>query len=88
MDCVQSLISQRYPDFEILLVNDGSKDNTLHVARDLEKNYPNIRAINKANGGKASALNYGIEQSSGEIVVCIDADSLFLEDTVESRSII
>lgn len=82
-NCVESLIAQEYPKFEILLINDGSTDSTQAVAKRLERKYKNaVQLLEKQNGGKASALNHGIDHSSGEIIVCIDADSIFLRDTL------
>jgi peptidoglycan-N-acetylglucosamine deacetylase len=82
-NCVKSLIEQDYPNFEIIIINDGSTDDSLEVARRLAKKHrPIIHVSDKKNGGKASALNRGIERARGEIVVCIDADSMFLKDTV------
>lgn len=84
-NCIKSLVNQGYPNLEIIIVNDGSTDTTLLIARRLASQYrPRIRLINrKANRGKAAVLNRGIAQAKGEIVVCIDADSIFLENTVE-----
>lgn len=83
-NCIESLVAQTYPNYEIVIVNDGSTDNTLQVARRLARQYkPLIRIVTKQNGGKATALNRGIARSRGEIIVCIDADSIFLPNTVE-----
>jgi poly-beta-1,6 N-acetyl-D-glucosamine synthase len=83
-NCVESLLSQTYKNIEILVVDDGSSDNTLAIAVGIAKKYkPKVNVFTKKNGGKASALNAGIRQAKGEIVVCIDADSMFLKDTVE-----
>lgn len=82
LNCINSLLAQSYKHAEIIIVNDGSTDNTLQVADRLARRYRNIRVIDKPNGGKASALNAGIAVAYGPIVVCIDADSMFLADTV------
>lgn len=49
--CVDSIISQNYSDAEIILVDDGSNDNTLEICRSLSSKYLNIRALHKNNGG-------------------------------------
>ena len=69
------LASEFVNDVELIIVNDGSKDNTLEIARDFEKKYPNtIRVIDKENGGHGSAINVGIEAASGKYFKIIDAD--------------
>jgi len=56
---------------EIIVVNDGSTDRTYEIAKRIK----GIKVLNKKNGGKASALNFGLKHAKGEIVVCIDSDS-------------
>lgn len=83
-NCVKSLVNQTYKNFEVLIVDDGSKDNTKEVAYALVKEHPKlVKLLTKKNGGKGSALNYGIAFASGEIIVSLDADSVFMEDTLE-----
>lgn len=79
---VQNLLLQNYPDFEIVFVDDGSRDDTYQKVLDIFKNEPKVKIFTKINGGKASALNYGIAQSTGEFLVCIDADTQLLPDAV------
>ena len=77
---VQSVVELDYPKgkLEILIVNDGSKDNTGKVARELVKRHSgfNIKAFDKKNGGKGSALNFGIKRANGEIIVGFDENRL------------
>lgn len=82
-NCIKGLVDQTYENIEILIINDGSTDNTQKVAEGLALQYPKIRVMSKKNGGKASALNYGLEYALGEIVVCIDGDTIFKRDAVE-----
>ncbi|MBI3755877.1 MAG: glycosyltransferase family 2 protein, partial [Deltaproteobacteria bacterium] len=78
---VASILASDYPSLEIIVVNDGSTDSTEEVISDFIKQ-GRIKYIKKPNGGKASALNRGIEAAQGDIVIFTDADSLFLPDTV------
>lgn len=62
-------------DVEIIIVNDGSKDNTLKVAKEFEKKYPNIvKVIDKENGGHGSGINQGVIHATGEYFKVLDSD--------------
>lgn len=62
-------------DVEILIVNDGSKDNTFHIAYEYEKKYPQIiKAINQENGGHGSAVNTGLAHATGKYFKVVDSD--------------
>ena len=74
---IEALIDADYPDKEIILVDDGSKDNTLMIAMEYKDK---IKVLHKENGGKASALNMGLLYTTGDVVVIVDAD------TITSRS--
>jgi cellulose synthase/poly-beta-1,6-N-acetylglucosamine synthase-like glycosyltransferase/peptidoglycan/xylan/chitin deacetylase (PgdA/CDA1 family) len=78
--CLRSILASDYEKFEVLVIDDGSKDATSMIASSI--NDRRLRVITKLNGGKASALNYGIEQARGKIVVAIDADTVFRADTL------
>lgn len=79
---VRSLQTSHYKNFEIIIVDDGSKDKTGVVAQRLAKQYKRVRAFSKPNGGKASGLNFGIKHANGEIIVGIDADTIFPPTTL------
>lgn len=71
-------------DIEILIVDDGSSDNTLSIAREYEKKYPDIvRAIHKENGGHGSAVNTGIANATGKFFKVLDSDDWFDEDSLK-----
>ena len=79
---VKSLIAQDYPNLEIIFVDDGSKDETYAKVKEAFKNVSNVHVLSKENGGKATALNYGIENSKAGYIVCIDADTQLKSDAV------
>ncbi|HET7114969.1 MAG TPA: glycosyltransferase [Hanamia sp.] len=79
---VNSLLAQDYPELEIIFVDDGSKDETFVRVSDSFKDNSTVRVYTKINGGKASALNFGIEKSNAEYVVCIDADTQLKTDAI------
>jgi cellulose synthase/poly-beta-1,6-N-acetylglucosamine synthase-like glycosyltransferase len=76
---VQSLVDLDYPKdkYEIIILNDGSKDRTPQIADDLVKKFEDtsIRVFHLQNGGKGKALNIGISHAKGEFIGCLDADS-------------
>lgn len=82
--CVGSLTSQTYQNLEILLVNDGSKDNSLQKCRELANQDDRIKVFDKENGGAASARNLGIKQATGEYIGFCDADDFHDTDTFET----
>ncbi len=80
---VRSLLRQAHRgDIEIVVVDDGSPDDTFEVVKREFAGDSRIAVYRKANGGKASALNYGLERSKHEIVICLDADTQFTRKTV------
>lgn len=83
-NCVQSIIDAGYPNKEIILVDDGSTDDTAAVMSAFAKEHAHVTFLRQENGGKGSALNAGAAVSSGEILIFVDADSLFLEKTIEN----
>jgi len=79
---IESLLKTDYPEFEIIFVNDGSKDKTFEVVNNAYGHHPLVQVLDKPNGGKASALNFGISHAKNAFVVCIDADTQLKEDAV------
>jgi poly-beta-1,6 N-acetyl-D-glucosamine synthase len=79
---INSLLRLSYKNKEILVVDDGSTDDTLKIAKKLARNSP-ITVISKSNGGKWSALNRAVEEAKGEILVCIDADTILDENAIQ-----
>jgi glycosyltransferase involved in cell wall biosynthesis len=82
-ECVDSLAGQTYPDTEIILVDDGSKDDTGKIADSLAAKYDNVICVHKTNGGLSSARNYGIERAKGEYIAFVDSDDWVEPDYTE-----
>ncbi|MBT2620508.1 polysaccharide deacetylase family protein [Chryseobacterium sp. ISL-6] len=78
-----NLLNQSYPNFDVIMVDDGSKDLTYERAREAFSEHPKLKIFTKSNGGKATALNFGISQTDAEYVVCIDADTKLQQDAVK-----
>ena len=79
--CLESLAKQIMQDFEVIIVNDGSTDNSKKVIKDYMKNSKlNIKYLEKENGGLASARNYGVEHALGKYISFLDSDDYLDED--------
>lgn len=76
-ECVSSILQQTYKSLEIILVNDGSTDNSAQVCEELKNQDSRIIVINKENGGTSSARNAGIEVASGDYITFADNDDLW-----------
>ncbi len=81
-ECLSSIIKQTYKNIEIIIVNDGSTDNSLKVCKKYKSKDNRIKIFSKSNGGLSSARNYGIEKSKGKYISFIDGD-----DTVDKKYI-
>ena len=77
-ECLDSVLKQTYASKEILLVDDGSSDSSGIICNEYAARYSNIRVIHKENGGLSSARNRGIEESSGDWVIFLDSDDVWL----------
>lgn len=78
--CVESILKQSYKNLEILLIDDGSTDNSGTLCDNYAKNNQNIRVYHKKNGGLSDARNYGIEKATGNYIAFIDSDDYIAED--------
>ena len=79
---IRSLLTSSYPNFEIIIVDDGSADRTSDVVRQQFGGDERLRLFTKANAGKAEALNFALRYARGEIVIALDADTIFSPLTV------
>ncbi|WP_099769091.1 glycosyltransferase [Chryseobacterium sp. 52] len=80
---LNNLLKQTYPNFDIIMVDDGSKDSTYEKAKEVFPDHPKLKIFTKSNGGKATALNYGVSLTDAEYVICIDADTQLQQDAVK-----
>ena len=72
--CLTSLINQTLDDLEIILVNDGSTDNSVAIIREYKRQHDNIILVEKENGGLSSARNFGLVYATGEYIAFLDSD--------------
>ncbi|MFL6274200.1 MAG: polysaccharide deacetylase family protein [Blastocatellia bacterium] len=79
---ISLLASDHPPNFEIVVVDDGSVDATYSRVKEGFGDEPRVRLFTKANGGKAAALNFGVAHTGAEIVIALDADTIFARDTI------
>ena len=86
-ESIQSILNQtlKFEDYiQLILVNDGSVDNSLEIALKYQKRYPdNIIVLNKDNGGVSSARNLGLEHATGEYINFMDSDDLISRNTIK-----
>jgi len=79
---IDSILSQTYQEFEIIIVDDGSDDEeTLKILKNIDT--PKTTVYHKENGGVASARNFGIERSSGQVILTLDSDDMFAPTFIE-----
>lgn len=81
VECIDSIINQTYSNIEIIIINDGSTDNSLEILKEFDSNYSNIKLISQENMGNSVARNRGIEESKGEYIYFLDSDDYILPNT-------
>lgn len=82
---MESVLAQTFTDFELIAVDDGSKDDSLAILREFEAKDPQVKVISRANTGIVGALNDGLVAASGELVARMDSDDLSTPDRFEKQ---
>lgn len=82
-DCIESILKQTFEDFELILVNDGSKDNSGVICDLYAQKDARVRVIHKTNGGAVSARKAGLQTSCGDYIVYVDSDDYLALDYLE-----
>lgn len=83
-NCITSIQAQTYQDFEIVVVNDGSKDSTLDILKRLAKEDSRIVIVDQKNGGVSAARNVALKKATGEFLTMVDADDALPENALKS----
>ncbi len=79
---LERVLASAYPALQVIVADDGSKDATSALVRQHFGSEPRVTLLTMENGGKASALNRALRQARGEVIIALDADTQFLEDTI------
>lgn len=82
--CIESVLSQKCQDFELILVDDGSPDNCPKLCDDFAEQHLNIKVIHKVNGGLSSARNAGLDNAKGEYIIFLDSDDYWCDESLLS----
>lgn len=83
-ETIYSILNQDFHDFELILINDGSKDKSLEICNEFEQKYPQIRVFDQKNSGVSAARNKGLREAKGEYIAFADADDLLEEDMLST----
>ena len=81
-ECLDSLVNQSYKNIEIIVVNDGSPDNSQKIIDEYSKEYKEVKSYTKENGGVSSARNLGLDKATGDYVMFVDGDDYVSKDII------
>ncbi|WP_315103252.1 glycosyltransferase family 2 protein [Capnocytophaga sputigena] len=76
-ECVDSVLAQEFTDYEIILVDDGSTDNSPNICDEYAETHTQIKVIHKTNGGLSDARNFGIKEAQGDYLIFLDSDDFW-----------
>jgi len=82
-ECINSVLTQTYQNFEIIIIDDGSSDNTVNIVSAYKND--KIRLFHQKNSGSGAARNHGVKQASGTWIAFIDADDIWLPDKLQKQ---
>jgi glycosyltransferase involved in cell wall biosynthesis len=82
---VDQILAQSFRDFELVLVNDGSKDNSLKILQGFAEQDKRVKIVNRKNGGPSAARNSGMKKASGELIMFFDADDAIEPDILQKQ---
>ena len=83
-ECVDSILNQTYKNLEVILVDDGSTDNSWEICENYEEKDNRVRAFHKENSGVSATRNYGLEKASGDLISFCDSDDIVKQDLYET----
>ena len=83
-ECILSVINQSFDNYELILVDDGTPDNSGKICDNYEKKYKKIKVIHKKNGGLSDARNAGIKVAKGEYILFLDGDDILFNNCLET----
>jgi len=81
-ECLNSILKQNLSSYEIIIINDGSTDNSIEIIKEYSSKYSFIKYIDQPNSGQGAARNRGIEIASGEFIYFMDSDDILIENTL------
>lgn len=82
-ECIESVIAQTYPDWELILVDDGSTDSSGKICKEYADKYKNVRVYYKENTGQSDSRNQGVEKAMGEYMLFLDSDDYIAPNTLQ-----
>lgn len=83
-ECIESVLKQSYKSLELLLIDDGSEDNSLSICKEYEEKDDRIRVFSNINHGVSYTRNYGIKESKGDFICFLDSDDILARDFLDT----